>query len=210
MTILELLKSSLRLIQVLAPGRAPNASETTDALTVLNAMLRSWATNSLIVPATARAEYELAAAASYTIGAGGDIDADRPVKITAAAQLLNGEEIPIKVFDHEKAPYLAGLYYSAGWPLGTLTTFPEWTEGKTLVLYTREVFAEIDDTSDDVEFPPGYEDAIRYNLAVRMAPEWGKVAQPIVADMARISLAEIMSANLPQRELTLDAGIFPS
>jgi hypothetical protein len=209
MTILELLKSSLRAIQVLAPGRTPNASETTDALSVLNAMLRSWANNKLIVHSTLRAEYELAAAASYEVGPGGDIDADRPVKITAAAELLNGEEIPIDVFDHVAAPSRAGLYYSASWPLGTLTPFPEWTEGKTLVLYTREVFAEIDDTSDDVEFPPGYEDAIRYNLAVRLAPEWGKLCPATVADFARTSLADIMSNNLPQVELTLDSGIFP-
>jgi hypothetical protein len=209
-TVLDLLKSSLRAIQVLAPGRTPGPSETTDALTVLNAMLRSWATNRLIVHAIARAEYSVPAQASYTIGPDGDIDATRPVKIQAAARLSNGEEIPLELFEYTASPSRAGLYYNASWPLGTLRIHPAPVEGLTLVLYTQEVFSEITDTEDDVEFPPGYEDAIRYNLAVRLAPEWGRVASPLVIDFARTSLAAIQSLNLPKPDLSIDLALFPT
>jgi hypothetical protein len=211
-TVLELLKSSLRAIQVLAPGRTPGPSETADALVVLNSMLRSWATSRLIVHAITRAEYSLAAGAeSYTIGPAGDLAVEeRPVEIHAAAKLEDGEEEPIEVFPHVEAPSRVGLYYAPSWPLGVLTPYPEFDDATTLVLYTREVFAAITDTADDVEFPPGYEDAIRYNLAVRLAPEWGRVATPKVEELARTSLAAIQSVNLPRPEAKIDSALFPA
>ena len=209
MIILDLLKSSLRAIQVLAPGRTPNQSETIDALTVLNAMLRSWSTHRLIVHAIARRSFDLGPADSYTIGPGGDLAvAERPVKIEAAALACSGAEGPYRVYDHLGPPTREGLYYKASWPLGVLTPYPSFSSAQTLILYTREVFAEITDPDADLEFPPGYEDAIRYNLAVRLAPEWGgRVAPDAVVDLARTSLAFIMSDNLPRPELTIDPAL---
>lgn len=211
MTVLEILKGSLRAIKVLAPGRTPGQSEITDALFGLNAMLRKWATNSLRVYATTRGQYSLAAASSYTIGPAGDIAlTERPVEIVSAATIEDDRETPIDVIAHNGSPSRIGLYYRASWPSGVLTPYPEWDTAKTLVLYMRTVFAEIDDEDADVVFPPGYEDAILYNLAVRLSLEWPQaVLTPEVKEQARLALAEIQSLNLPRTVCELDSAIFP-
>ena len=61
--------------------------------------------------------------------------------------------------------------------------------------------------SDTVSVPPGYADAIRYNLAVKLAPEWGRTITPEVAEMARTSKAAIQRLNLPAPVMLCDPAM---
>ena len=211
MTWRSLLKSSLRLIGQLGPGRSAGPSETADALTVLTAMLSSWSTQRLSVYTIARSTHTLTGASDYTIGTGADFDTARPTRIDAAALLAAGSttEQPIDVYRLIGSPRREGLYYSFGFPVATIHLEPAPAAGDTLALYVWQPLGAVTDADldDEISFPPGYEDAIRYNLAVRLAPEWGKVPRADVQKLAGESLAVIKAHNRPALELRCDAAL---
>jgi hypothetical protein len=58
-----------------------------------------------------------------------------------------------------------------------------------------------------VDLLPGYARALRTNLALELAPEWGRVVDPTVERQARESLADVKRANLPYTEIGIDAAL---
>ena len=213
MTYYDLIRSSLRLIGQLGPGRGPNGSEIIDALYVLNSMLDAWSIEHLMVYTIDRGLYPLTGASSYTIGPGGNFNASRPVRIENAALMYPGSpyEMPARVYTQQEwelsggpAGYQEpGVFYDNGYPLATIYVRPPKTPATQLALYSWQALKQVTDEEASVIFPPGYADAIRYNLAVRCCPEWGKMPRPDVADMAIQSKAAIKSFNM--QPYTMDA-----
>jgi hypothetical protein len=183
-------------------------SETTTAQEVLNAMLSSWNSQRLAVFEIARNEYALTAGErDYTIGAGADFDAPRPARIEAAGVLNDAGELPVTVYRRAGVITRSGLYYDNAHPAMGLHLEPAPNAGETLALYTWRKLAQVTELDTDVVLPEGYEDAIRYNLALRLAPEWGRVPRADVQQFARESLAVIKAHNRPSLEMKTDAAL---
>jgi hypothetical protein len=209
MTWRALITSSLRLIGQLGPGRTAGPSETTTAQEVLNAMLSSWNAQRLAVFEIARDEYTLTAGQSdYEIGpSAADFDTARPARIAAAGRVNDAGELPVTVYRWTGPIDRAGLYYDNANPVMGLHVEPTPNAGEVLALYTWRKLAQVTDLDTAVTLPEGYEDAIRYNLAVRMAPEWSKVPRADVQQFARESLAVIKAHNRPSLEMKTDAAL---
>ena len=60
---------------------------------------------------------------------------------------------------------------------------------------------------DPINFPPGYEDAFVYNLAVRVAPEFGKTVQPTIVETANNAVLNLERLNSVPRFMTGDGGM---
>lgn len=209
MTYYDLIRSSLRLIGQLGPGRQPNNSEIADALFVLNSMLDAWSIEHLNIYTIDRAVYPLSGQSSFTIGPGGDFDVPRPVRIESAALMYGATETPMPVLTEQRwtmgggpAGYgYSGVYSDKAYPLITVYLRPPNLNAEQFVLYTWQVLANVVDENATVAFPPGYGDAIRYNLAVRLAPEWSRESRPDVLDLAIQSKAAIKSFNMQTPEM---------
>ena len=212
MQVIDILKASLRQIGQLAPGRSPNQSETADALSVLNRMLDAWNTESLAIYSRRVDQYTLVPSQqSYTIGTGGDFDAARPVRITTANLIITTNPAqplrhPLEILVDEtqwgriKLQAVATsiplkLYNDRAHPLSTLYFWPVPTVAYPIELYTWRQIARFASATDAVDFPPGYEEAVVCNLALRLCPEWGKLPRADVADLARTAKAAIQSLN---------------
>lgn len=201
MTYRDLIRSSLRLIGQLGPGRGPNVSETTDALFVLNAMLESFSIESLNIYAVQRKVYSPpAGATSYRIGCGGELSLNtRPVRIEGAERVYAGATCGTAltlIGRDEWTKGQCGVYYDGGWPCGTIYLDRALQSGEQLALWVWGLLTgPIEDVDETVSFPPGYADAIRYQLAVRLAPEWGKAPRPDVMQLAVDALAKVKSFN---------------
>jgi hypothetical protein len=218
MTWHDLIRSSLRLIGQLGPGRGPNQSEITDSLFVLNAMLEGFSIERLAIPTLTRKVYAPpAGAASYRIGCGGELSLQtRPTRVESAARIVPGVtacECPVDVLSHDEwACGTCGVYYDGGWPCGTVWLNPPLQSGEQLVLYVwAPLGAAVEDAGETVDFPPGYSDMLRYQLAVRLCPEWGKVPRPDVMQLAADSLARIKSFNSsppPIMESPFGGGVY--
>ncbi len=216
MTFKELFRSSLRMIGQLRVGQTYNASQLTDGLLTCNSMLEAWLTERLNAYRIARDVYALTGAASYTIGIHpngspvADFNAARPTRIERAAKLYAGGdvEIPLDLLNEDGwSDYLNGLYDDYGYPFSMLRLRPAPNAGESLVLYTWQQFTAFESAEDDVLFPPGYAEAIRCDLAVRLAPEYGVAVPPEVAAMAATAKANIKRLNAPALEMSCDSAL---
>jgi hypothetical protein len=219
MTVREMIYDALRLVGVLNIGEGPATDEHTECLRALNTMIDAWNTERLTVYTTGRDVYSLdPPQASYTLGTGGDFDATRPVKIENAGIIVDGHEEPIALLDKDRyaAIRLKGLtttrpcalYDDGGFPFRRLYLLPVPTETVQLALYAWRSLSAFADLDDSISLPPGYLDAIQYNLAVRLAPRYrGAVVSPLVFDQARISKGNIKRLNLPAPRLGMDAAL---
>src|SRR5712691_7248671 len=96
------IQQAYRLAGILAgPNQSISPDELDEGLDVLNTMLDSWNTESLLAFRTPRTEFPTVAnQAVYEIGAGAQFDTDRPLKVDFASILLTGtypQELPLIV-----------------------------------------------------------------------------------------------------------------
>jgi hypothetical protein len=214
MTAQDIITSAMRLLGAIDAGGTPSTSELADGLTALNDMLDSWSIERLNVFTVGTAAYSLTSGtAAYTIGSGGNFNAARPVKIETAGILLPSPagsgnlRFPLRVLRLpewqiivEKAAQAAiatDLYFDNASPLANVSLYPTPTFTGTMQveLGTWQALSQFPDQTTAVSFPPGFAQALRYNLAVKHAPEYDVTPSPIVIGIAQTSLAAIRALN---------------
>ena len=87
------------------------------------------------------------------------------------------------------------IYCNNDYPLALITTWPIPSENCSLDL---SWWGEIDDTltlDSEVNLPPGYLRAVRYGLAVALAPEYGRDPGPVVIGIAQQAKQELSALN---------------
>lgn len=219
---LDLISSSLRLIGVLASGEVPSADEANDALTILNQMIDSWSAEKLMIftdqvvtltPGTLKQ--------AYTLGVGGDFNQARPPKIDRMSVIILNSpnlELPIEMLSDEQWQAIpvknvssavpTQVWDDGGFPLRTLSFWPIPSVSVNFVLYAWTALSQFADLSTtDYTFPPGYLKALRYNLALDLAPEFGRPVPPEVAAQAVISKAIIKTMNVQESILQIDPAL---
>lgn len=223
MTVLDLITGSFRLLGVLAGGEQPRADEAQNALSSLNSMIESWNLEKLMCYAVLPQTFPLVAGKlAYTMGVGGDWDAAWPSRIENVKLLYNTGTNPEMVLDIaiiNRDQYLSFIVPS------TSSTIPMWVyidDGfplKTFYFYTVpsivnsvDIFAwseitAFPDLQTEIILPPGYERALRFNLALELAPEYGKEPSPIVAAGAATSKATIKSFNMRPLYMQVDQAL---
>ena len=198
----DLIRSSLRLIGAISSSEAPAADESMDALEALNMMLNSWGAVRFLSKNTPTITHTLNGSTSYTVGIGGDINTTRPTSIYTAIYTLGTQDYAVKVLDY--ADYVEITTKNLGgtipefvtlkpdYPLSTLYVFPA-INGGVLNLSTVRPSAELD-INDDIQdiYPPEWIRAIKYNLAIEIAPEYGFSASPELIALARESKDIVM------------------
>ena len=217
-TVRDLLGDALRLINVLADGENPSASDLSTGLRSLNRMMSRWSTQNLLIYAKVREEFSLVAGqASYTMGTGGDFNSTRPMRVEHAAVMVDSVETPIEIVTlgewalittkTTQSSIPTKLYFEGTYPLETAKYWPVPSENRTAVLYSWKPISEFASANTSVSLPPGHEDAIVYNLALRLAPEYGKEPSALVITEARDSLADIKRMNIKPMDLKCDPAM---
>lgn len=72
------------------------------------------------------------------------------------------------------------------------------------MLYSWKPFSSFASVNDEIELPPGYERALRYNLAVELYPEYGKEPPASIYSAAQESKAAIKRMNIKPSYLVTD------
>lgn len=222
MTGRELVTAALKKLGVIAPGESLASAEAVDALAELNRMISSWSNESLLIHAVVR-ETPLTLTvsdATYTMGTAGSFT-NRPQSIDSAlirdetsspaveypVRLLTLDEYTAIPAKDSEADYPTDLYDDGGYPLRTLTLYPVPSAAHKLVLFTKRILTEIATLDTSLSVPPGYEDAMVYGLAIRLAPEYGKTVSQEVALIATESKANIKRANMKTPLMRVDPAI---
>jgi hypothetical protein len=220
MTGRDLITASLRKIGAVAPGESISASEATDGLAELNRMLSTWSTESLLVyTETQEAAFTLTPGdGTVTLGTSGDITT-RPVKVTRAAIRDGSIDYPMDILTSGQYAGISNksqtgipraLFDDGGYPQRTLYLYPVPSEAKSLLLFTLRPLTAIASLDTAVSLPPGYEDALVYNLAIRLATEYGRPISQEVGVTANDSKAAIQRANYRPSLLGVDPALLPA
>ena len=216
-TALDLINDALTLIGAKDPLEPATAKEAADGLTALNDLLDSWSTDRLFVYRIASTVYSWpAATVSRTVGSGGDISIARPVRVEDSYVTDNGISYPLKAIPKESydgipvkglvVNYPEWIYYDTAFPLGTLYLYPVPASTLSLTLNYWTQFSSIAATTDAVDLPPGYRRALKYNLAVEIASQYGMKIPPQVAMIAASSAGKIKRLNAPNPMARLEVG----
>ena len=199
----------------------------------MNRMLSGWGQRSFLIPIIARERFDLVANqggpdSRYTIGPGGDFDTERPSNqnsITAANLVLTETSPEVRIplgiysdqaYDANKLPSMSntqptGLYYNPTydgdlgsiflWPVPTIST-------NDLELFLQKAIAQFADLSTTYYVPDGAEDAITYQLALRLQGRFGKQMDPEDKRIAQEVFGTFKRSNAKMSDLMNDAYLF--
>lgn len=218
MTARDIINGSLRLIGVLSSGETATADEQNDALLVLNEILDTWSINGYFNNTPTREVFSLIPSqGKYTIGIGADLNTIAPISIEQAKlkvgsteydleDLLDSEwaSIPDKTIQSE---YVAKFYYAKTLPVHEINLYPIPLSAYELVLYSYKSLPKFSSINDDLIFPTNYTKALRYNLALELAPEYGKAISPVIAAAANESISQIARINTKIPKMVSDATL---
>lgn len=209
-TARDLIKRSLRIINVVAAGEDPDANDAFDALEAANDMLDSWSTERLYAFVINEVTHPLTAGtADYNIGTGATINTARPLKVQFAfSRDANGYDRPMAILDQDDyasvrykslgQTYPEALFYQTTFPTGVINLWPVPPSALTLHMGLWQPLTEIASLDTEVNFPPGYREAFVYSLAERLAPEYGRPIGNDVIAIAANARGRIKSVNLPE------------
>lgn len=222
---LQLIEGAARLIGVLAEGQSLSAQGSNDALNTLNDLLDSWSNEGLIAFPMLREAFALGSVGlreTYTWGSGGNLNSARPQSIRKALIQLTGTSPPIELpmqilnVDQYASVVLKTLqsnfplfcYVDDAYPSRNVSVWPVPTDStNSLVFYSVKPLISIASLTATLSLPPGYQRALRYALAVELAPEYGRTLQDSVIAIAVESKAAIKRNNTKPIYLTVEAAV---
>lgn len=212
-TAQTIINGALRLLQVASTDVVLTADEANDALESLNQMIDGWSNESLMLYHVTREQFTCIPAHNpHTIGLSGDFVTSVPMNIEAATVTVNGTDYPILPIDYDdyaviKLKTLQNVYPEyfyldkASPVLANLYMYPVPSTTSTINLYSRKPLTSFSSLTDNITLPPGYERALKYSLAVELAPEYQVSAGNDVIALAISAKANLKRTN--KRPLTL-------
>lgn len=223
-TAVDLIKATAHKIRILALGEPLSNDKAIGFLDELNRMLGSWANENLLIHEQKEETLTLVVdQTSYTIGesASYDFNTVRPQEILDGTFVKTSggtTDYPLTVKTLQEYRNIANkssstrpwwIAYNPTYPYGTIYLF--WTPDVAyeLHLLSLKELSSFATLTTDVSLPPGYEDAIVYNLAVRMGPDFGKTLRQDILLLAEQGLKVIKRRNARRLAPTrLDVGRF--
>jgi len=189
LTRAQVISGALRKLGVLASGATPNANQTNDGAEALNALIKAFHADGMPIWAITSTNFTVTSGtASYAIGPTLTIPtAAAPLKVIQATRTLLGEAaVPLNLidrYDYNTLPSTStgtpvSLYYqptiSAGVGTGMIKLWPIPDDSTTVItLDYQRPFDDVDNATDNLDFPSYWMQALIYNLAWALAPEYG-------------------------------------
>lgn len=182
----DLIQNASYIAGILGEGETLSAGEAAKGLNRLNSMLDSWRLDKLMVYQIVERTHTLVAnTKSYTVGSGGDIDIERPLNIADPCFIREDSmDYPVKVITQKgygsitpKSTVTSNipgyLFYDPAYPLGTIYLYPAPSTANVLHFSTWLELQYFDTLVEEMSLPPGYQEAIEYNLGSRLGAMQG-------------------------------------
>lgn len=207
---IDLINQALLSLGVKRSGESLASHEVQDMLDVLRQMLDGWSNEHLLIPAEITESLPLTTGQHiYTYGPGGDLDTVRPQKILDCfLRDRSGYDYPVDIIYRERyndepdkgqpsRPYQ--LYWNSTSPQLTLFFDNSPDIAYTAFFTVLKPFISPEDINEEIAFPPGYDRAIRYNLAAEASSMFGANIPPTVAAIAEESIRrlKVQNARIP-------------
>ena len=178
----DIITSALRKLGVLAEGQTPSTQNYSDGMMALNTVIAQL--RAVGMPLWARSEYTFTpTTGTYTIGTGMTLNTPFPVKLMQAFRTETNAKIPMELTSREDFNTLPTT--NTGSPIkinyqpfvnyGIVSFWPTPTSSNTstVTLVYQRPYQYFTTSTETMDFPEEWYNAIIYTLAVRLAPEWG-------------------------------------
>jgi len=211
----KLVRTALRKVGAVPANTTLKTQELIDGRDELRRMLDTWRLESLMVYVITLRQFDLAPGrVAYTYGEGGHFDAARPV-VVETATIINsaGGRQPLELMSADEYTRISyrgetgapsRFYYQPTFPLGEVR-FDRVPDDPYVELGVREELLELPASSaTDFDLPPGYEDAIVFNLGLRLAGEYDVTPGNEVMGLAASFKALIKRGNHTVPQLLID------
>lgn len=196
----DVINGALRKLGVLASGATPSADQIADALAALNMLLSSWSYEELLLPYKQTENFSIAAAINErTIGATGDLVTTKPVKIEAVFfRDANNADHFLRELDAKEFAALPAKAVMTGRPEAfyfeptdssdislAKIRFDRTTSAiETVHITSLKEIAQLALSTATINLPGPWIRALTMNLAVDIAPEYGKAVTQELALLA--------------------------
>lgn len=216
MTAQEVVTDARSKLGISADEEPLSASELTRGLRALNAMLKAWEVSGIRTWVLTEGTLTLVQSqTSYAFGTGGDFTT-LPFEITDMRITRSGTDLPMLRLSRQEyfsqpnkasEGYPTQWYYDRQRDTGTLYIWPlaDATGGTLKFTYRRRIM-DMDAGSDDFDFPAEWYEALVYNLAQRMIPDYGAGNTPeaslVIGEAARL-LADVRDFDTGEGEAVI-------
>lgn len=180
-----IISAALRKLTVLSGGSTPTATQITEAAEALNAMIKGFQADGM--PVWAMKSYTfttIVGQAAYLIGNSQALNTSMPLKVTQAWRSdSTTSNVPMNIYPDYNYNLLpltnssgtpVNLYYQPLAQYGTINLWPKPADATTsITIRYQRPFEDMTASTDDIDFPPYWTEAIIFGLADRLAPEYG-------------------------------------
>lgn len=185
----QLIAGALRLIGAISQGETATAAQTSEASEALNLMIKAWEADGMpLWGLTTIAIPIVAGQTTYQIAVGSEVNVAKPLKVIQAwnRNTTGSVDTPMRIITKSEYAILGNktsqgmpiqLYYNPQKSIGELSLFPtpdstSQANNQIYITYQRP-YDDITLDADTPDFPQEWLEALKYGLAVRLAPEYG-------------------------------------
>lgn len=182
----DIVNAALRKLGVLSGNATPETYQVTNAIQALNALIKGFYADGMPVWAIQTYTFTtVQGTPQYLIGPGQTFNTDMPLKVLQAWRNQSGNysNIPMNIYTNYNYDLLpltnssgtpVNLYYQPFETYGAINLWPKPNDSVTAISIRYQVpFEDIVNLTDNLDFPSYWTEAIIYNLAQRLAPEYG-------------------------------------
>lgn len=182
----QVIKGALRKLGVLPSGGTPSTAQVNDATDALNALVKAFQADGMPLWKITRQTFTTVAGTdTYTVGPAQTINCPKPLRIIQAQYTVSGgNNTPMNIYnrydfnDLPQGTTFTGVpinfYYQPSRTTGTIRLWPNPVDSTTTVTFDyQSPYEDMDAASDDFDFPSEWMQALIFNLAWALAPEYG-------------------------------------
>lgn len=224
MTVLDLIKLALKQAGVLGAGQNAQAEDSNDALMLLNAMMGQWAMRRWLVYALQDEAKVSTGVQTYTYGPSGDFNAPSVDKLESAyfrylnntspqqpdfpLDLITSYEDWSRIRLKSLETWPQYVFFDGSYPLANVKFWPIPAAGEyELHLITKQPLAAFTGLTQLINLPPQYQEALLYNLGMRLRTHYQLPPDPQLKALADSSLMTLRDSNAQVPRLQIPDAI---
>lgn len=182
----QVIAGALRKLAVIPSGGVPTVNQTSDAVASLNAIVKAFQADGMPLWKIASHTFTTTADTStYNIGLTQTLNTAKPLRVFQAFYTPSGgTNTPMNVvnrYDFNELPVDSNysgvplnVYYQPLNTYGVIKLWPTPSDSTTsITIHYQAPFEDMDNATDDFDFPAEWIQPLIYNLAWSLAPEYG-------------------------------------
>jgi hypothetical protein len=182
----QVITSALRKLAVLPSGQSPSTAMTSDASDALNALVKAFQADGMpLWKISSQSFTVVSGTSSYTVGPSLTVNCPKPLKIIQAFYTPSGgNNTPMNVYNRydfndlpQGTTYTGtpvNLYYQPLRTGGVIQLWPTPDDSTTsITFHYQSPYEDMDVAANDFDFPSEWIQALIFNLAWTLAPEYG-------------------------------------